>query len=85
MVTDIDTLNARMEDPTETFTQEEVQALIDWHVARATADEYNTTKLAAIMQAATATTAYANAAMDNLLALWDASPMVPDLQVITNE
>lgn len=85
MVTDIDELNERMTDPNETFTPEEVQALIDWNVTRATNDEYQKTRLAAVMQGAAATTQFANESMSRLEALWDASTMVPELEVVTNE
>ena len=85
MVTDIDELNERMTDPNETFTPEEVQALIDWNVTRATNDEYQKTRLAAVMQGAAATTEFANASMSRLEALWDAATMVPELEVIDYE
>lgn len=85
MVTDIDALNERMTDLNETFTPEEVQALIDWNVARATNDEYQKTRLAAVMQGAAATTEFANESMSRLEALWDASTMVPELEVIDYE
>lgn len=85
MVTDIDALNERMTDPNETFTPEEVQALIDWNVTRATNDEYQKTRLAAVMQGAAATTEFANESMSRLEALWDASTMVPELEVIDYE
>lgn len=85
MVTNIDELNERLEDPTATFTSEEVQALIDWNVTRATNDEYQKTRLAAVMQGAVATTEFANESMSRLEALWDASTMVPELEVIDYE
>lgn len=85
MVTDIDELNERMTDSNETFTPEEVQALIDWNVTRATNDEYQKTRLAAVMQGAAATTEFANESMSRLEALWDASTMVPELEVVSYE
>lgn len=85
MVTDIDELNERMKDPTATFTPEEVQSLIDWNVTRATNDEYQKTRIAAVMQGAAATTEFANESMSRLEALWDASTMVPELEVIDYE
>lgn len=51
MVSDIDALNARMQDPQETFTVEEVQKLIDWNVVRATNDQYQQAKIASMLQA----------------------------------
>lgn len=51
MVSDIDALNERMQDPQETFTVEEVQKLIDWNVIRATNDQYQQTKIASMLQA----------------------------------
>ena len=85
MVTDIDELNERMKDPTATFAPEEVQALIDWNVSRATNDEYQRTRIVAVMQGAAATTEFANASMARLEALWDSSTMVPELEVVDYE
>lgn len=51
MVTDIDALNERMQDPQETFTPDEVQALIDWNVRRATTDQYQQARIASMLQA----------------------------------
>lgn len=51
VVTDIDALNERMQDPQETFTPDEVQALIDWNVRRATTDQYQQARIASMLQA----------------------------------
>lgn len=63
MVSDIDALNERMQDPQETFTVEEVQKLIDWNVIRATNDQYQQTKIASMLQATQA----ANDAITNAM------------------
>lgn len=84
-MTDIDELNERLEDPTATFTSEEVQALIDWNVQNALRSDYQTQRVLDALTQSAAESAHANAAMDQLLQLWDASPMVPTLEVVTSE
>lgn len=84
-MTDIDELNARLQDPTATFTSEEVQALIDWSVQNALRSDYQTQRVQDALTQSAAEAAHANAAMDQLLQLWDPSPMVPTLEVVTNE
>lgn len=85
MVTDIDALNERLKDPDATFTTAEVQSLIDWHVTRAHTDEYQKARIADMMTNNAQVAAYANAAMDRLIGLWDPSPMTPTLEVIPGE
>lgn len=85
MVIDIDELNERMKDPTATFTPDEVQALIDWNVNSALKSDYQTQRVQDALAQSAAEAAYANAAMDQLLQLWDSSPMVPTLEVVTDE
>ena len=85
MAIDIDELNERLEDPTATFTSEEAQALIDWKVQRALKSDYQTQRVQDALTQSAAEAAHANAAMDQLLQLWDPSPMVPTLEVVTNE
>ena len=85
MVTDIDELNERLEDPTATFTSEEVQALIDWNVQNALRSDYQTQRVQDALTQSAAEAAHANEAMDQLLQLWDPSPMVPTLEVVTSE
>lgn len=85
MVTDIDGLIERLEDPTETFTAEETQALIDWYVERAHKDEYQAACIVDMQMHNSQVAAYANDAMDRLLAMWDPSPMTPTLEVIPGE
>ena len=85
MVTDIDELNERLEDPTATFTSEEVQALIDWNVQSALRSDYQTQRVQDALTQSAAEEAHANAVMDQLLQLWDPSPMVPELEVMTSE
>lgn len=85
MAIDIDELNERLNDPTATFTSEEAQALIDWSVNRALKSDYQTQRVQDALTQSAAETEYANAAMDQLLQLWDPSPMVPTLEVVTSE
>lgn len=85
MAIDIDELNERLEDPTATFTSEEAQALIDWKVQRALKSDYQTQRVQDALTQSAAEAAHANAAMDQLLQLWDQSPMVPTLEVVTSE
>lgn len=85
MVIDIDELNERMKDPTATFTPDEVQALIDWNVKSALKSDYQTQRVQDALAQSAAEAAYANAAMDQLLQRWDSSPMVPTLEVVTDE
>ena len=85
MAIDIDELNERLEDPTATFTSEEAKALIDWKVQRALKSDYQTQRVQDALNQSAAEAAHANAAMDQLLQLWDASPMVPTLEVVTSE
>lgn len=82
MVTDIDELTQRLEDPTATFTSEEVKALIDWNVQQALNGSYQTERVQDALAQSAAVSAYANQAMDTLVALWNASPMVPSLEVV---
>ena len=85
MAIDIDELNERLEDPTATFTSEEAHALIDWNVQRALKSDYQTQRVQDALTQSAAEAAHANAAMDQLLQLWDPSPMVPTLEVVTSE
>lgn len=85
MAIDIDELNRRLNDPDATFTQPEAQKLIDYHVRRATNDQYQSARISSIMQEAAATTELVNTSMQALLALWDPSPMQPTLEVISSE
>lgn len=85
MVTDIDALTERLKDPDATFMTAEVQSLIDWNLQRAHTDEYQRTRIADMRAHNAEVAAYANQAMDKLLALWDPSPMTPTLEVIPGE
>ena len=67
------------------FTPDEVQTLIEWYVRKACTDEYQTAKVASAMQQAVVVSDYARSAMDQLLSLWDPSPMAPTLQVVSYE
>lgn len=84
MVGDIDELRERLQDPDATFTSAEVQTLIDWTVARELQNDYQTQRVASALQQSVLVTEYANSAMDRMLALWDASPMTPTLEVVTD-
>lgn len=84
MVGDIDELRERLQDPDATFTSAEVQTLIDWTVARELQNDYQTQRVASALQQSVLATEYANNAMDRMLALWDASPMTPTLEVISD-
>ena len=84
MVGDIDELRERLQDPDATFTSAEVQTLIDWTVARELQNDYQTQRVASALQQSVLVTEYANNAMDRMLALWDASPMTPTLEVVTD-
>lgn len=85
MVTDIDALAERLKDPEGTFTSEEAQALIDWSVDNALKGDYQTQRVQDALSQSATVSAYAAAAMDRLEALWDPSPMVPTLQVVSED
>jgi hypothetical protein len=85
MVTDIDALAERLKDPEGTFTSEEAQALIDWSVNNALKGDYQTQRVQDALSQSAAVSAYAASAMDRLEALWDSSPMVPTLQVVSED
>ncbi len=84
MVGDIDELRERLQAPDATFTSAEVQTLIDWTVARELQNDYQTQRVASALQQSVLVAEYANNAMDRMLALWDASPMTPTLEVISD-
>lgn len=85
MVKDIDTLNERLKDPNETFTADEVQRLVDWHVKHAMTDQYQKTRVASALQESQAMKDKVAATMDKLLSLWDETPMQPALVEVPNE
>lgn len=85
MVKDIDALNERLKDPNETFTADEAQRLVDWHVKHAMTDQYQQTRVASILQESQDRKDKLAATMDKLLSLWDETPMQPDLVEVTNE
>lgn len=82
MVSDIDELRQRLQDPDATFTSAEVQELIDWTVSHELKNDYQTQRVASALQQSVLVSDYAKQAMDQMLALWDSSPMVPTLEVI---
>lgn len=85
MVTDIDELQQRLEDPEANFTSEEVTTLIDWRIRQELSNDYQTQRVASALQQSVISTETVNAAMQQIQALWDNSPMVPTLQVVTYE
>ncbi len=85
MVTDIDELQQRLEDTEATFTSEEVKTLLDWRIRQELSSDYQTQRVASALQQSVISTETVNAAMQQIKALWDNSPMVPTLQVVTYE
>lgn len=85
MVIDIDELNKRLENETETFTNAEVRALLDWHIQHELVNDYQKQRVASVMQQAVVTTELVNASMQQLLALWDTGAARPDLEVVTDD
>ena len=85
MVTDIDALQQRLEDPDATFTSEEVTTLLDWRRRQELANDYQTQRVASALQQSVMSTESVNAAMQQIRALWDNAPMAPTLQVVTYE
>lgn len=85
MGVDIDNIRQRLQDPNETFTTEEVTALVTWEVQSATSSSYQLARIAYANAQTDATNAQVQQAMQSLLALWDSSPMQPALEVIAYE
>lgn len=85
MVTEIDALRTRLEDPTETFTVAEVTALIEWAERHALTDAYQQARIATIMQESVAIRESTELAMQQLIAMWDATPVVPTLLEVPYE
>lgn len=48
----IDEIKQALEDPSATFTPEEVRKLVDWEVMRATQSEYHRSRVVAVQQRA---------------------------------
>lgn len=84
---DISTLIDRLTHraPGESFTPDEVDALIDWYVSHAVTDAQRESWDEANEQANAAIVAKSNATMNQLLSLWDPTPMTPTLEVISND
>lgn len=85
MVTDIDELQQRLEDPEAIFTSEEVTTLLDWRIRQELANDYQTQRVASALQQTVISAETVNATMQQIKALWDNSPMVPTLQVVAYE
>ena len=85
MVTDIDELQQRLDDPEAIFTSEEVTTLLDWRIRQELANDYQVQRVASALQQTAISTETVNAAMQQIRALWDNAPMVPTLQVVTYE
>lgn len=82
MVTDIDELNERMTDATATFTRDEVRALLDWHIRHELQSDYQTQRVASVMQQSVLATEQVNASMAQLLSLWERGETSPTLEVV---
>ena len=82
---DISTLIDRLTNraPGESFTPEEVDALIDWYVQHAVTDAQRESWDEANAQANQAIVDKSTATMNQLLSLWDGTPMTPTLEVVT--
>lgn len=85
MVTDIDELQQRLEDPEAIFTSDEVKTLLDWRIRQELANDYQIQRVASALQQSVISAETVNASMQQLKELWDTSPMVPTLQVVTYE
>lgn len=85
MVTDIDELQQRLEVPEATFTSEEVKTLLDWRIRQELSNDYQTQRVASALQQSVISTEQVIAAMQQIKDMWDNSPMVPTLQVVTYE
>lgn len=66
----IDELRERLKDPSETFTSEEVQKLLDDTERKALNDIYNQSRIAAATQAAQEGLAVTRACAEQMLAQW---------------
>lgn len=84
---DISTLIDRLKNRVqgESFTPEEVDALIDWYVQHAVTDAERESWDEANAQANQAIVDKSTATMNQLLSLWDSTPMTPTLEVIAND
>lgn len=84
---DISTLIDRLKNRVqgESFTPDEVDALIDWYVQHAVTDAERESWDEANAQANQAIVEKSTATMNQLLSLWDSTPMTPTLEVITND
>lgn len=82
---DISTLIDRLTNraPGESFTPDEVDALIDWYVQHAVTDAQRESWDEANAQANQAIVDKSTATMNQLLSLWDGTPMKPTLEVVT--
>lgn len=84
---DISTLIDRLKNRVqgESFTPDEVDALIDWYVQHAVTDAERESWDEANAQANQAIVDKSTATMNQLLSLWDSTPMTPTLEVIAND
>lgn len=85
MATQVAPLLTRLEDPNETFSTQEVQELMSYAEQRAANDIYLTSKLATVMQTSVATQAIVNNAMQQLISMWDTTPIEPTLIEVSHE
>lgn len=85
MVSDIDELQQRLEDPEAIFTSDEVKTLLDWRIRQELANDYQIQRVASALQQSVISAETVNASMQQIRTLWDNSPMAPTLQVVTYE
>lgn len=85
MVTNINELLNKLDDPSATFDVQEVRALMDYAEQKASKDIYLNAKLATVMQNSKQTKEIVDSCMQQLLNLWDSTPTVPTLVEVTNE
>lgn len=85
MVTDINELLNKLDEPGAIFDVQEVRTLMDYSEQKASKDIYLNAKLAAVMQNSKQTKEIVDSCMQRLLDLWDSTPTVPTLIEVTNE
>lgn len=82
MAGNIDALLARLEDPTEVFTCDEVKSLIDCKVQQALSNDYQLQRVASALQQSVQSTELVSAAAQQLVSLWNNASMVPTLNLV---
>lgn len=69
----------------DTFTRDEVRALIDWHVSNIMDTELCQQRLQAEQQRGEQIAQKARDTLDTLMGLWDASASAPALKVVVDD